>query len=87
MNKFLKFFPFMPGTNETGKLILAVSLYQIVLPFLVTPIISILAITIILSPVAVLIGYVLNAYVFIGLVLAVLHYTGYDFSAINNSAE
>ena len=84
MNNILKFFPFMPGKNETGKLILAYALYNIALPLVVSLVNILLSLTIILSPVALVLAFVANAYALFGVVFAVLHYVGYDFSTMNN---
>lgn len=81
MNKLIKFFPFMPAPKETGKLILAILFYLIV-PAIVAGIIGfILGITIILSPLAFVVGLAATAYTIMGIVFAIMSFTGHDFSA------
>ncbi len=81
MNKLIKFFPLMPTPKDTGKLILAILFYLIV-PGIVGGIIGfILGITIILAPLALIVGLAVTAYTIMGVVFAIMSYTGHDFSA------
>lgn len=81
MNKLIKFFPFMPTPKETGKLILAILFYLIV-PGIVGGIIGfILGITIILAPLSIVVGLAATAYTIMGVVFAIMSFTGHDFSA------
>lgn len=81
MNKLIKFFPFLPAQKDTGKLILALLFYAFV-PGIVGSIVGfILGLTIILAPLAIVVGLALTAYSIAGIVFAIMTFTGHDFSA------
>ena len=78
MSTLLKFFPLMPKKGEVGKLVGAIIFYAIV-PVLVAAIIGfILGLTMILAPLAIVVGSVLGVYGTAGLVFAILQFAGVD---------
>ena len=80
MDKLIKFFPFMPEGKDTTKLILAILFYIFVPPIPCAIIGFILGLTIILSPLAILVGLVGSAYTIMGVVFAIMSYTGNKFN-------
>ena len=80
--KLIKYFPLMPGEKETGKLILAIAFYLIVPPIAVTIVSFILGLTVILAPVALVLGLACNVYIILGIIFAVLSYMGKDVTQV-----
>ena len=78
METILKFFPFLPEPKDTGKLVLAILFYMIVPPMVSMIIGFILGLTIILAPVAVIVGSALGIYGLAGTVFAILKYANVD---------
>ena len=79
MKSLLKFFPLMPAEKDTGKLVLAILFYLFV-PSTIGAIIGfILGLTIILLPLAFIVGTIVSAYTIAGIVFAVLCYAGQKF--------
>ena len=87
MDKVLKFFPFMPEEKDTGKLVIAILIYVLGIPFVSGILGFILGLTVILAPVAVLLGLACSAYSLAGLVFAILCYVGVDMSGTKKAAE
>lgn len=76
MQTLIKFFPLMPERNDGGKLALAILFYLFV-PSIVGSIIGfILGLTVILLPLAFVVGLVVTAYTVMGIVFAVMRYSG-----------
>lgn len=74
MDKWIKFFPFMPEPKDTNKLIIAI-LFYVFVPSIVGSIIGFfLGLTIVLLPLAFVVGPAVTAYTVIGIVFAVLRY-------------
>ncbi|MBR6509371.1 MAG: hypothetical protein IKT38_02055 [Clostridia bacterium] len=80
MNKLLKFFPLMPAPKEESKLIWAIVFYVLVPPIVAMILGFILGLTIILLPLAFIVGLAASAYTVMGIVFAILCYTGHDFN-------
>lgn len=82
MDALKKLFILMPGKKETGKLILAL-LFYVYVPFLASGLVGgILAITVILAPVAALVSFVCNVYAVVGVVKAILAYMDKDLNSL-----
>lgn len=79
METILKFFPFLPEPKDTGKLVLAI-LFYFFAPGIVG---TILAFTIILSPVSA----ILSLYGLAGIVLAILKYANVDLTGGSKKEE
>lgn len=80
MDKLIKFFPFMPTEKDGGKLALAI-LFYVFVPSIAGGILSVVCtITVILSPVALLLPLVALAYTVMGIVFAIMCFNGKDFS-------
>jgi hypothetical protein len=76
MEKLMKFFPLLPEEKDTTKLILAIVFYALV-PGLVATILSVvLALTIILAPLAAVVWLVAPIYTIMGIVFAILKFCG-----------
>ena len=87
MEKLIKLFPLMPAAKDGGKLAVAI-LFYVFVPWLVSLVIAIvLGITIILSPRAVLVGLVGNAYTIMGIVFAIMSYCGKPLPGTAATAE
>lgn len=76
LNKLIKCYLFMPAEKDTTKLILALAFYLLGAPIAAGIVGAILGLTIILSPLSLLIGLVSFAYTVSGVVFAILSYTG-----------
>lgn len=76
MDKFLKIFPFMPKKSETKKFIIALLMYFFVFPIAIGAVCTICVATLILSPLAAVVGAVGGAWAFIGLVFSILCFAG-----------
>lgn len=76
METVLKFFPFMPKKSETTKFIVALLMYFVVFPTVNVIICSLLGASLILSPIAIIIGGVGGLYTFVGLVFSILCFAG-----------
>lgn len=84
MDKLIKFFPLMPEEKDGGKLAVAIIFYLFV-PSIVGSIIGfILGLTVILLPLAFVVGTVVSAYTVMGIVFAIMKYSGHDLSKTNN---
>lgn len=76
IEKIKKFFPLMPAKDDATKLIIAILVYFFV-PGIIAGIIGfICGLSIILLPIAFVVGTVAFAYTVVGIVLAVLNYLG-----------
>ena len=84
METLLKFLPFMPEKNDGGKLAIALVFYLLVPPLAAGIVGFVLGLTIILAPVALVVGLAASAYTILGVVFAILSYTGYDFAKKEN---
>ena len=78
METLLKFFPFMPAPKETGKFILALVFYVIGVPIISMIIGALLGLTIILVPLAFIVGIIASVYSLAGTVFAILKFAGVD---------
>ena len=87
MDKVLKFFPFMPEEKDTGKLVIAILIYVLGIPFVSAIVSFILGLTVILAPVGILLGFACSAYSLAGLVFAILCYVGVDMSGTKKVEE
>lgn len=87
MDKLIKFFPFMPKKGEVGKLILAIAFYLIATTIVAGIIGAVLGMTIILYPLAFVVGAVEFVYKVGGVVFAIMSFTGYDFNKQSEEAE
>ncbi len=76
MKTLIKFFPFLPRTKDTGILILAVIFYLFVPPIVGIIIGALLGVTIILLPLASVVGMVVSAYTIMGIIFAIMSYQG-----------
>ena len=73
----MKYFPFMPGEKETGKLVLAILFYYFVAGYvgaIMLP--GIFAITVLLAPLSIATSVVASAYMVAGIVFAIFAYKG-----------
>ena len=76
MEKWIQYFPLMPEEKDTNKLVLAILFYLFV-PLIAAGIIGfILGLTVILLPLSFVVGLACSAYTILGIVFAVLKYTG-----------
>ena len=82
MEKLLKFFPLMPAAKDTAKLVWAIVFYAIVPPVAATIVGAILGVTIILAPLAFVVGVAASAYTVFGIVCAILSYIGKDLNEV-----
>ena len=73
METLLKFFPFMPEKNDTGRLVLAIFFYLFVPSIVATILSSLLLFTIALPTI---IASLSPIYTIMGIVFAILSYTG-----------
>ena len=79
MNKLIKIFPFLPEQGNVGKLVLAI-LFYLIAPSVAGFIIGfILGLTLILIPLAGIVGLALTVYSIMGIVFAILKFTGKEF--------
>ena len=76
MEKWIKYFPLMPEEKDTNKLVLAILFYLFVPPIAASIIGFILGLTVILLPLSFVVGLACSAYTILGIVFAVLKYTG-----------
>ena len=76
MNTLIKFFPFIPAEKDTGKLLLALLFYLVVLPIINVCVGFILGLTVILLPLAFFTGFFFGIYGLLGTVLAIVGYLG-----------
>lgn len=76
MEKWIKYFPLMPEEKDTNKLVLAILFYLFVPPIAAGIIGFILGLTVILLPLSFVVGLACSAYTILGIVFAVLKYTG-----------
>ena len=76
MNKLLKFFPLMPAKGDTAKLVWAIIFYVFVPPIASFVAGFILGLTVILAPLAVIVGAASSVYTVLGIVFAILNYVG-----------
>ena len=89
MSKLLKLFPIKPAKGDTKKLILAIIFY-LAAPWIVGTVGGfILGLTIILAPLAIILGMALTAYEIAGIVFAIFYYLGKeeDLLAIGKKEE
>lgn len=78
MDFLKKIFILMPEEKNVGKLILAL-LFYVYVPVIAAGVVGgILGVTIILAPVATLVGLVCNVYALVGIAKSVLAYMGKD---------
>ena len=87
MDKLIKFFPFMPAEKDVGKLILAIAFYILGVSVVSFIVCTIMAITIILLPIAPIISFVFFAYSIAGAIFAIMSYCGHDFAKTENMEE
>ena len=76
MDKFLKIFPFMPNKSETKKFIISLLMYLIVFPIAIGAICTICGVTILLAPLAAVVGGVGGLWTLLGLIFAILCFAG-----------
>ena len=82
MDFLKKIFILIPEEKNVGKLILAL-LFYVYVPFLASGLVGgILAVTVILAPVAALVSFVCNVYAVVGVVKAILAYMGKDLKSL-----
>ena len=86
METVLKFFPFLPEPKDTGKLVLAILFYFLGVPVVCGIIGFVLGLTIILSPIALLVGAVGGVYSLAGTVFAILKYCNVDLTGSKKDA-
>ena len=75
MEKIMKYFPFMPGEKETGKLVLAILFYYLA-GYVGVLVSGMLAVTVLLVPLAPVISFAASAYMVAGIVFAIFAYKG-----------
>lgn len=76
MEKWIKYFPFMPEEKDTGKLVLAILFYLIAPPIAAGAVGFVLGLTVILLPLSFVVGLAASAYTILGIVFAVMKYLG-----------
>ena len=82
MEKLLKFFPLMPAEKDTAKLVWAI-LFYVFAPSIAGSIIGFfLGLTVILLPLAFVVGIAVTAYTAFGIVCAILSYIGKDLNEV-----
>ena len=85
MDKLLKFFPFLPESKDGGKLAIALIFYLLVPPIAAMILGAIFGVTVILLPLAFIVGLAGGAYSIAGVILSILSFTGYDFTGGNKA--
>ena len=76
MDKFLKIFPFMPNKSETKKFIIALLMYFFVFPIAIGVVCTICTATLILTPLAAIVGGVGGLWTLLGLIFSILCFAG-----------
>ena len=87
MEKLLKFFPLMPAAKDTAKLVWAIVFYALVPPIACGIVGFILGVTVILAPLAFVVGIAGTAYTAFGIVCAILSYIGKDLNEVFSSKK
>lgn len=81
MKVLKKLYPILPREKDAGMLILSVLFYFAVPMIVATLVTIILALTILLAPLAAIVFPLAVTYTVGGVIMAILAYTGYDFEA------
>ena len=76
MDTLIKFFPFMPEPKDGGKLAIALVFYLLALPIIGMIVGAIMGLTIILLPLAPVVGAFCGIYGTVGMVLAIVRFCG-----------
>ena len=87
METLLKFFPFLPKGKDDKALIISLVFYLLVPPIAGTLVAIVLGMTIILAPLAAIVGLAASAYTIMGVVFAILSYCGIDIVASFNKKD
>lgn len=86
MEKFLKYFPFIPQAKDTKKLLLA-ALFYIGISWTCGILATVLCCTILFTLVGIALLVATGIYVNIGMILIVMNYLGYDVKKLCNEGE
>ena len=81
MDKLIKLFPFMPAEKDGGKLALAIVFYVFVPSIAASILGAIFGFTLILLPLAFVVGLAASVYSVLGIVFAIMYYCGRDIAA------